>query len=75
MARLSHDNQTSMLQTDQPMPRLGSQSGTVEQNPDGSHRQQRTPSRWALNSGRSRTLAALGSGFLAFAPAFFALDP
>ena len=32
-----YDNQTrSMLQTDQPMPRLGSQSGTVEQNPDGS---------------------------------------
>ncbi len=32
-----YDRQTrSMLQTDQPMPRLGSQSGTVEQNPDGS---------------------------------------
>lgn len=31
-----YDRQTrSMLQTDQPMPRLGSQSGTVEQNPDG----------------------------------------
>jgi len=32
-----YDRQTrSMLQTDQRMPRLGSQSGTVEQNPDGS---------------------------------------
>jgi hypothetical protein len=32
-----YDRQTrSMLQTDQPMPRLGSQSGTVEQNADGS---------------------------------------
>jgi hypothetical protein len=31
-----YDNQTrSMLQTDQPMPNLGSQSGTVETNPDG----------------------------------------
>ena len=32
-----YDNQTrSMLQTDQPKPDLGSQSGTVEANPDGS---------------------------------------
>ena len=32
-----YDNQTrSMLQTDQHLPRLGSQSGTVETNPDGS---------------------------------------
>ena len=32
-----YDRQTrSMLQTDQPLPRLGSQSGTVETNPDGS---------------------------------------
>ena len=32
-----YDNQTrSMLQTDQPRPDLGSQSGTVEANPDGS---------------------------------------
>ena len=32
-----HDRQTrSMLQTDQPHPSLGSQSGTVEQNADGS---------------------------------------
>ncbi|HMJ03683.1 MAG TPA: DUF1254 domain-containing protein [Conexibacter sp.] len=32
-----YDRQTrSMLQTDQPMPSLGSQSGTVQQNPDGS---------------------------------------
>ena len=32
-----YDRQTrSMLQTDQPLPRLGSQSGTVEQNADGS---------------------------------------
>ena len=32
-----YDNQTrSMLQTDQHLPRLGSQSGTVEANPDGS---------------------------------------
>ena len=32
-----YDRQTrSMLQTDQPHPSLGSQSGTVEQNPDGS---------------------------------------
>ena len=32
-----YDRQTrSMLQTDQPMPSLGSQSGTVEQNADGS---------------------------------------
>ena len=32
-----YDRQTrSMLQTDQPMPGLGSQSGTVEQNADGS---------------------------------------
>jgi hypothetical protein len=32
-----YDNQTrSMLQTDQPMPSLGSQTGTVETNPDGS---------------------------------------
>ena len=31
-----YDNQTrSMLQTDQPMPNLGSQTGTVETNPDG----------------------------------------
>ena len=34
---MAYDRQTrSMLQTDQPMPRLGSQSGTVEQNADGS---------------------------------------
>jgi hypothetical protein len=34
---LMYDNQTrSMLQTDQHLPRLGSQSGTVEANPDGS---------------------------------------
>ena len=34
---LMYDNQTrSMLQTDQHLPRLGSQSGTVETNPDGS---------------------------------------
>jgi hypothetical protein len=34
---LLYDNQTrSMLQTDQPRPDLGSQSGTVETNPDGS---------------------------------------
>lgn len=34
---LLYDNQTrSMLQTDQQFPRLGSQSGTVETNPDGS---------------------------------------
>jgi hypothetical protein len=32
-----YDRQTrSMLQTDQPHPSLGSQSGTVEANPDGS---------------------------------------
>jgi hypothetical protein len=32
-----YDRQTrSMLQTEQPMPSLGSQSGTVQQNPDGS---------------------------------------
>lgn len=32
-----YDRQTrSMLQTDQPMPRVGSQSGTVQQNADGS---------------------------------------
>jgi hypothetical protein len=32
-----YDRQTrSMLQTDQPFPSLGSQSGTVDQNPDGS---------------------------------------
>ena len=32
-----YDRQTrSMLQTDQHLPRLGSQSGTVETNPDGS---------------------------------------
>jgi hypothetical protein len=32
-----YDRQTrSMLQTEQPMPRIGSQSGTVEQNADGS---------------------------------------
>jgi hypothetical protein len=32
-----HDRQThSMLQTEQPMPTVGSQSGTVEENPDGS---------------------------------------
>jgi hypothetical protein len=32
-----YDRQTrSMLQTDQPHPSLGSQSGTVETNPDGS---------------------------------------
>ena len=34
---LLYDRQTrSMLQTDQHLPRLGSQSGTVETNPDGS---------------------------------------
>ena len=34
---LMYDRQTrSMLQTDQKLPRLGSQSGTVETNPDGS---------------------------------------
>ena len=34
---LLYDNQTrSMLQTGQPKPDLGSQSGTVETNPDGS---------------------------------------
>lgn len=34
---LLYDNQTrSMLQTDQHLPRLGSQSGTVQTNPDGS---------------------------------------
>ena len=34
---LVYDNQTrSMLQTDQHLPRLGNQSGTVETNPDGS---------------------------------------
>lgn len=34
---LLYDNQTrSMLQTDQPRPDLGSQSGTVTTNPDGS---------------------------------------
>jgi hypothetical protein len=37
LATIRFDNQTrSMLQTDQPMPSLGSQSGTVETNPDGS---------------------------------------
>ena len=34
---LMYDNQTlSMLQTDRHLPRLGSQSGTIEANPDGS---------------------------------------
>ena len=34
---LLYDTQTrSMLQTDQPLPRLGSQSGAVAANPDGS---------------------------------------
>ncbi len=34
---LMYDNQTrSMLQTDQHLPRLGNQSGTIEANPDGS---------------------------------------
>jgi hypothetical protein len=34
---MAYDNQTrSMLQTGQPKPDVGSQSGTVETNPDGS---------------------------------------
>ena len=34
---MAYDNQTrSMLQTGQPKPDVGSQSGTVEANPDGS---------------------------------------
>jgi hypothetical protein len=37
-----YDRQTgSMLQTDQHLPRLGSQSGTVETNPDGAGRPRR----------------------------------
>ena len=36
-AEMLYDGQTrSMLQTDQPKPDVGSQSGTVEANPDGS---------------------------------------
>ena len=36
-AEMLYDRQTrSMLQTDQPKPDVGSQSGTVEANPDGS---------------------------------------